>query len=180
MAKVHNQPSRIFLVGMMGCGKTTIGRGIAESFGRPFIDLDEAIEKRTNRTINDIFEKLGEFSFRTCEAQVLRDLPRSNPNAIVATGGGTPLHFSNMDFLNNNGLTIFLDIDVHVLVKRLAEQREERPLLRRDDWEIFLTGLAAQRRKAYEQAQVSVLVNSNHPAETISQIMTQLPQISGH
>lgn len=180
MANVHNQPSRIFLVGMMGCGKTTIGRGIAESLSRPFVDLDDAIEKRTNRTINDLFENSGEFHFRTCEAQVLRDLPRSYPRAVIATGGGTPLHFDNMDFLNANGLTIFLDIDIHMLVERLADQREKRPLLRRDDWETYLTGLAQQRRSAYEQAQVSVSINSNDAAATIKQILQQLPQISGH
>jgi len=144
MANVQNQPSRIFLVGMMGCGKTTIGRGLAEAMHKSFIDIDKAIEKRTNRTINDIFENSGEFHFRTCEAQVLRDLPRKFPNAVIATGGGTPLHFDNMKFLNDNGLTIYLDIEMGLLIKRLADQRETRPLLRRDDWETFLTGLLAQ------------------------------------
>ncbi|MFK8056683.1 MAG: shikimate kinase [Saprospiraceae bacterium] len=180
MANVHNQPSRIFLVGMMGSGKTTIGRGIAEVLGRPFVDLDDAIEKRTNRTINDIFENSGEFHFRTCEAQVLRDLPRKFPNAVIATGGGTPLHFNNMDFLNDNGLTIFLDIDIQMLVERLADQREARPLLRRDDWETFLTGLAEQRKTAYERAQVSLEVSSNDPGVAIDNIIAQLPQVVGH
>jgi len=180
MANVHNQPSRIFLIGMMGCGKTTIGRKIAEALDRPFVDLDEAIEKRTNRTINDIFENSGEFHFRTCEAQVLRDIPRNFPEAIIATGGGTPLHFNNMSFLNNNGLTIFLDINIHLLTERLADQRETRPLLRRDDWETFLEGLAAQRRSAYEKAQVSLEINSNDAQQSVEAILAQMPQVVGH
>ena len=177
MANVHNQASRIFLVGMTGCGKTTIGRGLAESLGRKFVDLDTAIEKRTNRTINDIFEKEGEFSFRACEAQVLRDLPVKHKNVVIATGGGTPFHFNNMRFLNANGLTIFLDIDIHVLINRLADQRHERPLLHRDDWETFLTGLAEQRRAIYEQAKITVQLQSNHPGVSVDQILEHFPQL---
>ncbi len=177
MANVHNQPSRIFLVGMMGCGKTTIGRGLAESLSRKFIDLDDAIEKRTNRSISNIFEKEGEFAFRACEAQVLRDLPTKHLNTVIATGGGTPLHFENMKFLKANGLTIFLDIDIHLLINRLANQRDDRPLLHRDDWETYLTGLSVQRRSIYEQAQISVKIGSNHPGVSVDQILAHFPQL---
>jgi len=177
MTNVHNQPSRIILIGMMGCGKTTIGRGLAESLKLPFVDLDEAIEKRTQRTINDIFEKEGEFAFRACEAQILRDLPTKYPRTVLATGGGTPLHFDNIRFLNANGLTIFLDIDTDVLLARLAKERDNRPLLARDDWETYLRGLTEQRRSSYKAAHITVKIEADDSSVGIDQILEQLPQL---
>ena len=135
MAKLHDAPARLILVGMMGCGKTTVGRLLSERLGRPFVDLDDAIEARTHSTVADLFAEHGEFDFRACEAHVLRDLPRRYPEVVLATGGGTPLHFDNMDYLSRIGLTVFLDIDAEHLVARLANQRDARPLLHREDWE---------------------------------------------
>jgi shikimate kinase len=165
---------------MMGCGKSTIGRGLAQSLDIAFVDLDDAIEKRTNRTISDIFEKEGEFAFRACEAQVLRDLPSKYPASVIATGGGTPLHFDNLRFLNANGLTIFLDIDSEILLERLPKERANRPLLARDDWETYLTGLMEQRRSVYEGAQVSIKIDCNEPGAAIDQILAHMPQMVGH
>jgi len=172
--------TRIFLVGMMGCGKTTVGKRLAEALKLDFVDLDDAIVKRTKISVTEFFSKHGEFEFRTCEAQVLRDIPRRYPNAVVATGGGTPLQFDNMSFINDNGLSIFLDIDSVHLIERLAKQRDARPLLNRDDWETFLDTLTAQRRPTYEQADVTVEVVGGDSTLATAAIVEQLPQIVGH
>ena len=164
----------------MGCGKTTLGTSLAHELDLPFADLDQAIEDRTKKSISDIFESNGEKHFRACEAQVLRDLLRQYKEGVIATGGGAPLFYDNMSFMNSAGITIFLDIDIHVLTQRLAHQRAQRPLLLRDDWETFLAGLAEQRRKVYEQAQVQVKITSNDTTENLHLLLDSLPQVVGH
>ncbi len=180
MAKVHDGLGRIYLVGTMGCGKTTVGKALAAKLQREFVDLDAAIEARTHSTIAKIFDNHGDFNFRACEAQILRDLPRRYPQAVIATGGGTPMHFDNMKFIKETGLSIFLDIDAKHLVERLADQRAQRPLLNRDDWESYLEELTQQRRPVYEEAEVIVEVAEGDSQLAVEQIYQSLPQVLGH
>lgn len=173
-------PERIFLIGMTGSGKTTVGKQLADRLELPFVDLDDAVTERTHQSIAEIFREHGEFNFRACEAHVLRDLMRRYPRGVIATGGGTPLHFDGMEFMSGNGLVIYLDVDAEHLIARLAEQRHGRPLLERDDWQDFLQELLAERRPIYDRAAVRVEVEGGDSGKATEAILAQLPQITGH
>lgn len=180
MANLLTGEGRIYLIGMMGAGKTTIGRSLAERLGVIFVDLDDALENRTGLTVAEIFERHGEFDFRACEAQVLRDLPRKYPDAVIATGGGAPAHFDNVAFMRQSGTVVYLQASADELIGRLAQQRAERPLLKRDDWEAFVAETIAARREAYGQAHASYRVDGQQVDETLAGLLGELEQVVGH
>ncbi|RMF23019.1 MAG: shikimate kinase [Bacteroidetes bacterium] len=119
---------KIFLVGFMGCGKTTLGSLLAQRLGWSFIDLDREIEERTGKSIPEIFRQEGEAAFRRLEAEALRGLETLD-RAVVSTGGGAPCFHHNMDWMNQQGRTVFLHLDPETLAARLAPQTAHRPLL---------------------------------------------------
>ncbi|MBQ4366720.1 MAG: shikimate kinase [Muribaculaceae bacterium] len=120
----------IFLIGYMGCGKTTLGRALANELGVPFIDLDDYIEEQCECRIADIFAQQGEKTFRELERQALRQMV-STEGGIVACGGGTPCHSDNMEWMNSNGITIWLTTSPERITSRLIlpEQKAKRPLI---------------------------------------------------
>ena len=118
----------IFLVGYMGCGKTTFGRRLATELGWQFVDLDELIEERYRISIHDFFVKYGEESFRRIENMMLREMLTKH-RIIVSTGGGTPCFYNNMELMNSYGVTIFLNTPVPVLIERLMNGKRKRPLV---------------------------------------------------
>ena len=119
---------RIFLIGYMGAGKTTLGRALAREMQVSFIDLDWYIEERFHKTVRQLFEERGEDGFREIEKKMLHEVAEFE-NVIVATGGGTPCFFDNMEYMNTMGDTIFLDVDIKVLFRRLKVAKQQRPLL---------------------------------------------------
>lgn len=122
----------VFLIGYMGSGKTHWGRITAEALSRPFIDLDAMIESATGKSIAEIFAQSGENGFRLLEKQHLR-LLQSYDASIVATGGGTPCFFDNMDWMQKNGRVIYLKTAPEILFERLKAEPEKRPLLKQFD-----------------------------------------------
>lgn len=112
----------------MGCGKSYLGERLAVQLGRPFVDLDRLIEVGEGKTISDIFAESGEPGFRALERQYLHALAHQPPS-VVATGGGTPCFFDNMDWMNACGTTVYLETPVDVLFERLRHERTQRPLL---------------------------------------------------
>lgn len=121
----------IFLTGYMGSGKTTIGKILAETMGLQFIDLDKFIEQKYNRTISDIFTLDGETRFREIERECLYEVAKYE-DAVIATGGGAPCFFDNMDFINKNGKSIYLKLSVNQLTDRLKQINDgTRPLIAR-------------------------------------------------
>lgn len=124
----------IFLIGFMGSGKTTLGRALASSAycpatgARAYIDLDEMIEQREGMAVRAIFSRKGEAYFRCLESEMLRETARQG-NVIVGCGGGTPCHSGNMEWMNANGLTVLLEASRHVLLRRLLQAQQQRPLL---------------------------------------------------
>lgn len=121
--------NRIFLIGLMGSGKTYWGRRIADILKWKFIDLDRYIEEREKMNIPGIFEKYGESNFRNLENKYLKELVSMN-YIVVATGGGAPCFHGNMELMNRSGETFYLKAKVELSAKRLKSMTEERPLLK--------------------------------------------------
>ena len=120
--------TRIFLIGYMGAGKTTLGKAFARAMGLTFVDLDWYIEERYHKTVRQIFEERGEDGFRELEKRMLHETGEFE-NVVISVGGGTPCFFGNMDYMNAVGETVFLDVDVKVLFRRLKVAKQQRPLL---------------------------------------------------
>jgi shikimate kinase len=147
--------TRIFLIGYMGAGKTTLGRALAKSLGMQFIDLDCYIEERFRKTISQIFAEKGEEAFRDLERRMLHEVGEFE-NVIISTGGGTPCFFDNVEYMNGQGTTVFLDVPVERLFIRLSIARHKRPLIKdKNDAELlaFIEEQLARREPHYSKAQ---------------------------
>jgi shikimate kinase len=138
----------------MGCGKTTMGREIASALNLTFIDQDVFLEEKYFKTIPQIFAEEGETAFRLKERKVLEEVTTFD-NVVIATGGGAPCFFDNIDLMNNTGICIFLDVEVDSLVNRLIHAKTERPLIKGkspDELHAFIEMMLEKRRPFYEKA----------------------------
>jgi shikimate kinase len=147
--------TRIFLTGYMGAGKTTLGRALAAEMGIPFIDLDHYIEKRHCKTIAQLFAEKGEEGFREIERRMLHEVGEFE-DVIISTGGGTPCFFDNIEYMNAQGTTVYLDVPVERLHIRLGIARSKRPLIKdKNDEELmaFIIEQLAKRAPHYSKAQ---------------------------
>ena len=140
----------IFLVGFMGCGKTSAGRALAAETGREFVDLDERVAAREGRTIERIFRESGEGRFRELEWEALL-AQRGSGRTVVATGGGLFLGVVQRGFLKEEGVTVWIDVPLDVIRKRLGSGAAERPLWTGED-PVSLRALFERRRAAYALA----------------------------
>lgn len=148
----------VYLIGYMGCGKTTAGKKLAKKLGYKFIDVDNLIEEAQGITIAEIFETQGEDAFRKIEQEMLATTFELE-NVIVATGGGAPCFYNNMDAMNENGLTIYIEMSPKALLSRLKGNIEERPLLKgKSDDELlsFITEKLDERNPFYTKAKTTV------------------------
>jgi shikimate kinase len=146
------------LLGMMGAGKSSIGRALADFSGREFLDTDLLLQSRLGRPIPQVFQVYGEATFRDHETSILRGL---NPGAcVLATGGGIVLREDNWDEMRRLGTTIFLDASLPTLVERLARSKKRRPLLQTEDWEARIESILTERLPLYRQADVTVSVDN--------------------
>ena len=160
---------RIFLIGYMGAGKTTLGRALAREMQVSFIDLDWYIEERFHKTVRQLFEERGEDGFREIEKKMLHEVAEFE-NVIVATGGGTPCFFDNMDYMNACGDAVFLDVDKDVLFRRLRIAKQQRPLLAEktdDELRAFIDTALEKRLPYYRKARYVI---SGNELEDRSQI----------
>jgi shikimate kinase len=142
---------KIFLVGFMGCGKSTLGRKLAARLGYSFIDLDELFEQKEGTTIAKYFVSHGEEAFRQEESNILKytDFPEMS---IISTGGGLPCYFDHMDWMNANGKVIYIQMSPKALASRLEYGKEERPLLHGkhgDELVTFIAEKLAERETHY-------------------------------
>lgn len=145
----------IFLIGYMGCGKSTLGRALSRATGMQFIDLDSYIENRFHATISELFADKGEDEFRRMERAMLVEVSEFS-DVIVACGGGTPCFFNNMDLMNERGTTVWLNTPLDRLYERLQRNRAKRPILAdKTDKELreFIVRALADREPFYSKAQ---------------------------
>ncbi len=144
----------IVLVGLMGVGKSTVGRRLATRLGVPFVDADHEIEAAAGMTVNEIFEKFGEPYFRDGERRVIARLIDDSPR-VVATGGGAFINDETRALILDQAIAIWLDAPIRVLADRVS-RRDTRPLLRDRDPFVVLTELAARRNPIYAQAPIHI------------------------
>lgn len=120
--------TRIFLIGYMGAGKSTMGKALAKTMDLTFIDLDDFIVNRQHKTVSEIFEEVGEDGFRQIERKALIEVA-AYENVVISLGGGTPCFFDNMDIVNKAGKSVYLRPSEEVLLQRLIKGKSKRPLL---------------------------------------------------
>ena len=147
---------KVFLLGFMGSGKSYSGKRLAEAFNLSFVDLDDYIEAKEGRTIREIFEKEGEEYFRKVESSSLKEM-KDQQLTIISTGGGTPCFFDNMDWMNENGVTVFLETPSQLLAQRLLNAMENRPLLKgfsKEKLIDFIEKKLEERNPFYHQTQI--------------------------
>lgn len=147
---------RIFLIGFMGCGKSTVGRNLARALNWKFIDLDQFIQEQEGLSITEIFSQQGEEVFRMLEKNALEKVATIE-NVVIATGGGAPCHHNNLGRMKETGLTIYLKLEPEGLLERLLPARKSRPLIaNKSDNELllFIREKLAEREPFYNQASV--------------------------
>ena len=172
--KSNSPHAPIVLVGMMGVGKSTVGRRLAARMGLSFVDADEEIEKAAGMTIAEMFERYGEAHFRDGERRVIARLLDGEPR-VIATGGGAFMQDDTRALILQQATAIWLDADIDILVDRVS-RREGRPLLKGRDPRAVLTELAAVRNPVYAQAPIHVK-SAAAPHETaVDSIMEALNQ----
>jgi len=160
----------IYLIGMMGSGKSTVGEALSEKMNEPFIDLDSEIEKETGKTISELFDIDGEEQFRKTETKQLKQYSES----IVACGGGVVLKEENREFINKNGVTILLTASMEELSNRLSES-DNRPLLANDNTEEELTKLWLERQLNYlNTADFTIETDRKNPEELTKEILSHI------
>ncbi|WP_448520000.1 shikimate kinase [Rhodoflexus sp.] len=151
-------PSRIYLIGMPGSGKTTLGKQLAGKIAYHFVDLDDLIAEQAQMSIADIFAQKGEAYFRELEKEALHSTFKMS-RTIVATGGGTPCFFDNMEQINTHGLAVFINVPLSLIAGRIERQQQERPLLASESAEHILEKLKELYQKRfpyYDQAEVAI------------------------
>jgi shikimate kinase len=166
----------IYLVGFMGCGKSSVGYALADELGWSFIDLDEDIEKCEGAPIAQIFDTQGEANFRALETEALKkrvQIARSGQPQVISLGGGAFTIEQNVELVLNHGVTVWLDAPLDVIERRIA-QETHRPLARDP---VRMKELFEQRRQAYARADYRIETGEDDPAAIVSRILA-LPLFS--
>ena len=174
-SKSHGQATQpIVLIGMMGVGKSTIGRRLAARLGRDFVDADDEIASAAGMSIPDIFECYGEKEFRDGERRVIARLVDQS-DSVIAAGGGAFMNSETRTLILEKAVAIWLDADIDILVERVS-RREGRPLLIGKDPKTVLTELAAIRNPVYALAPLHVISGDGPHELTVNRIMEALEQ----
>lgn len=170
--KMGRDKQFVVLVGLMGSGKTSIGRRISDATGLPFIDTDEEVAKAADCTIPEIFARYGEQEFRSGERRVIQRI-LNGPPAVVATGGGSFMDAGTRSAIAKQGITIWLRAGLDTLVER-TRRKNTRPLLREGDPRKILERLMEERYPIYGKADIIVDVGTEHADQTAKRTMGKL------
>jgi len=173
---------RIFLIGFMGSGKTTIGKILAQRLDWSFVDMDVFIEKKYFKTIAQLFDEKGENGFREIEHQALLEVAEFE-HTVISTGGGTPFFFNNMEIMTTKGLCIYLQLSVDELAIRLQSAKIERPLIREKTAEElydYIVKTLHKREPFYKKASLSIDCNTKSIHELIKLILDTITPMIAH
>lgn len=157
---------------MMGCGKSFLSQQIAEKLQLPIYDLDKLIENEEQDSIVEIFAKKGEKYFRELETKILISFSNKE-NFVLATGGGAACFNNNMEWMNEQGITVWLNETIDIITERLLKEKTQRPLIKNikdDELKEFLNNMLVQRKKYYEQA--TITLKSNFSLDTLITLLT--------
>lgn len=169
---------RIFIVGYMGAGKSTVGKRLARKLDLPFIDLDDAFEQKYRYSIPNFFDHFGEEKFRELEHQLLNEIILNNQDAVISTGGGTASYFNNMELINDSGLSVYLKMSALSISHRLKMARKLRPVIREvqhEDMLEFIKKQLAERELFYNKARLSVKGENFDLEHLVEQIIAVMP-----
>ncbi len=173
--KQQLQGINIYLIGMMGCGKSSVGPELAKLLGYRFIDADSVIAAAAGCSISEIFDSQGEAGFRLLETQVLHQISQWH-SLVVATGGGVVTTSANWGALRQ-GLVVWLQVDAAQLLERLEAHPGDRPLLQQPNPETELLKLLQARAEKYSQADLSIAAGCATPAEVANKILAAFPAV---
>ncbi|SEE52240.1 shikimate kinase [Tenacibaculum sp. MAR_2010_89] len=170
---------RIFFLGYMASGKSTIGKIVAKKYDLPFIDLDDYIEKKENKTVSEIFQSKGEIYFRKKENEYLKELVEAEDNFVLSLGGGTPCYGNNMDLItkSKNTISFYLRASISTIINRLKSEKEQRPLvanLKNEDLNEFVAKHLFERSYFYNQAKHTIAIDTKEIDEICNEIYSLL------
>lgn len=155
---------RIYLIGFMSCGKSTLGKLLSKSLGLPYVDVDHQIESLFHQSIQELFRK-GEEYFRSCERQALLRTIGDYEDAVIACGGGTPCFYDNMEIIRSTGKSFYIKTSPDTLLQRLSKTHNQRPLFKnlpQEQWLKKIDELLAIREPFYKQA--NYIIDGEHNA----------------
>jgi shikimate kinase len=161
---------KVFLIGFMGVGKTTVGKIVANKLNYKFIDTDSEIESKSKMKISEIFVRLGENHFRKLETNLLNDIIKSENNIIISTGGGMPIFNNNIKLLKENGISIWLKADDKKILSNLQHDKT-RPLLNKNKKEEIIKEMLKQRSKMYSMADYTISVDEKNIQQVVNDIL---------
>lgn len=170
---------RIIIIGYMGAGKTTVGHGLSKALNLPFYDLDWYIQTRMRKTVAQIFEEQGEEGFRKIERNMLHEVAEFE-DVIISCGGGTPCFYDNIDYLNAQGITVFLNARTDVICQHLKMGKSVRPLLlnkTEEEVAVFVEQQLQQRMPYYQKAQHHIEVNLMHDKKVVDETVHKILQL---
>lgn len=172
--------TRILLIGFMAAGKTTLGKALARDLGLQFIDLDHYIENRYHSTVSQLFADRGEEGFRQIERNMLHEVTEFE-DVIIATGGGTPCFYDNMEYMNSKGITVFLQASADVIYTRLTIARVQRPLVKgktADELRQYIADMLEMRSPYYTRAHhtfcADYLENTQQVSDSVQRFKSEL------
>jgi len=166
---------KIVLLGYMASGKSTIGKKLAKKLNLPFKDLDELISEKEESSIPEIFKKKGEIYFRKIESEVLQEFLKNEQNFVLAVGGGTPCYGKNLDYINKNTTSVYLNASIKTIYNNLSKvkNKNKRPLVskvRSEDLEEFIAKHLFERRPFYERAVLTIDIDHKSQKEIAQEI----------
>ncbi len=167
----------ISLLGYMGCGKTHISKRLSRELNYDFIDLDTAISRKNKLSIPDIFKQKGEIFFRQQERAVLEEILATRKDGILSLGGGTPAYYNNMEVINQNSVSFYLQTSVPILNERLLRQKHKRPLIARipdEDLPEFIAKHLFERIPFYSKAQFTINTLGRESDAIIAEIISRI------